>query len=385
MAWHEVGFFLCGIPVGWVLCRILRHPPDTGAFRREQTAILEEGSTGPVQTSAPETYPETETSLQNSGVPELSQLLDIIELQIGSLVSESEKVFSSILYGIGQLQERVRQSLTNAQELGRKIYSFDSGDNGGLVGRIIKELMAFSNETDTVFQQVVNKLTVSRDNCRSIAEKVEKELHDFIEEVSDIAYKTKILALNASILAAHAGQYGKGFEVVAREVRRLADMAYKATMKVNCIAEDIASSVKELSAELQDYLDEIEGEKQQIDNTIKKTSQDISNAAQEVEGLISNLLSEIEGFFQDIDGTIVAGQFQDIAGQRLQHILEVLREFGNILRMDQEAFKVLSRGKLKKTIASMVDKYTTYIERQNHYAALGMKHEESLGDNVEIF
>ncbi|SMB98507.1 Methyl-accepting chemotaxis protein (MCP) signalling domain-containing protein [Thermanaeromonas toyohensis ToBE] len=364
--------------------RILSRSPEAG-FSQGQTAVSEEAPAGPVQPREPASHPETETSPQNSEAPGLSQLLEIIELQIGSLVSESEKVFSSILHSIDKLQERVFKSLTNAQELGRKIYSSASEDNGGIVGRTIRELVSFSHEAETALQQVVNRLTISRDNCRSIAEKAEKELYGFVEEVSSIAYKTKILALNASILAAHAGQHGRGFEVVAREVRRLADMAYEATLRVKRIAEDIAGSVKEVSLELQDYLDEIEGEKQQIDNTIKKASQDINSAAHEVEGLISNLLSEIEGFFQDIDSTIVAGQFQDIARQRLQHILEVLRELGDILRVDLGAFDVLSRGKLEKTIVGMVEKYTTHIERQNHYAALGMKYEESLGDNVELF
>lgn len=364
--------------------RILSRSPEAG-FSQGQTAVSEEAPAGPLQPREPASHPETETSLQNSEAPGLSQLLEIIELQIGSLVSESEKVFSSILHSIGQLQERVFKSLTNAQELGRKIYSSASEDNGGIVGRTIRELVSFSHEAETALQQVVNRLTISRDNCRSIAEKAEKELYGFVEEVSSIAYKTKILALNASILAAHAGQHGRGFEVVAREVRRLADMAYEATLRVKRIAEDIAGSVKEVALELQDYLGEIEGEKQQIDNTIKKASQDINSAAHEVEGLISNLLSEIEGFFQDIDSTIVAGQFQDIARQRLQHILEVLGELGDILRVDLGAFDVLSRGKLEETIASMVEKYTTYIERQNHYAALGIKYEESFGDNVELF
>lgn len=365
--------------------RILSHSLEIPAFPKGQRALSEEPLADSVEIREPETHPGVETSQHNLELPGLSQLLEIIELQIRSLVSESEKVFSSILHNIDQLQERVRHSLANAQELGRKIYSSASEGNGGIVGRTIRELVSFSHEAETALQQVVNRLTISQDNCRSIAEKAEKELYGFVEEVSSIAYKTKILALNASILAAHAGQYGREFEVVAHEVRLLADMVYEATLRVKRIAEDIAGSVKEVSLEIQDYLNEIEGEKQQIDNTIKKASQDINSAAHEVEGLISNLIFEIEGFFQDIDSTIVAGQFQDIARQRLQHVLEVLRELGDLLRLDLGVFDVVSRRKLEEIIAGMVQKYTTYVERQNHYAALGMKYEESLGDNIELF
>lgn len=385
MAWYILVSFLCGIPVGLILGYRLKQLFIANTFPCEQAAILDETSTNPVQANTFEADGEIKDTPSGSEIPGLSQLLDIIELQIGSLISESEQVFSSILNSIEQLQERVRQSLSKAQELGRKIYSSEAGSTGGIVGQSIMELMSFSRETEAALQQVVDRLTISRDNCRIIAGKAEKELQDFIQEISGIAYKTKILALNASIAAAHAGQYGRDFEVIAREVRRLADMAYEATMRVNRIAEGIASSVKELSTELQDYLEEIQDDKQQIDAAIKKAGEDITSAAREIERLISNLVAEIGGFFQDIEGTIVAGQFQDISKQRLQHILEVLRDLGNILRLETETNNVISKDKLSETIANLMNKYTTYVERENHFTALGMQYSESPGNNIELF
>ncbi|MGB9860627.1 MAG: methyl-accepting chemotaxis protein [Moorellaceae bacterium] len=385
MAWYEWVSFLAGIPVGWFLACVLGRSPEAGAFPPGQRAVSEEPSAGPVQTGEPATHPETAIGRQDREAPGLSQILDIIEGQIGSLIAESEKVFSSILHSIGQLQERVRQSLTDAQELGRKIYSPASGDNGGIVGRTLQELVSFSHEAEIALRQVVERLIISRDSCRGIAEKAEKELYGFVEEVGSIAYRTKILALNASILAAHAGEQGKSMEVVAQEVRRLADTAYEAALRVKRMAENIAGAVQEVALDLQDYWDEIEHERQRLDDAVKKADRDINRAAQEVEDLISNLLLEIGGFFQDIDSTIIAGQFQDIARQRWQHVLEILRELGDILQVDGRADEVINRGQLEKTIAGMVEKYTTYIERQNHYATLGVNYEESLGDNVELF
>ncbi len=63
-----------------------------------------------------------------------------------------------------------------------------------------------------------------------------------MEEVSSIANKTDMLAINAGIEAARAGEYGKGFSVVANEIRNLSDQSQKSAAKISSLIEKIQSS-----------------------------------------------------------------------------------------------------------------------------------------------
>ncbi|HSL20999.1 MAG TPA: HAMP domain-containing methyl-accepting chemotaxis protein [Vicinamibacterales bacterium] len=121
-----------------------------------------------------------------------------------------------------------------------------------------------------------------------------QEIGEIVELIGDIADRTSILALNASIQAAMAGEAGRGFGVVAEEVERLADRATEATKKAAMLVKTTQSETAEVMAAMEDTTREVVNrsaianeagtalaEIQGVSNRLAELIQAISDAAQQ--------------------------------------------------------------------------------------------------------
>src|SRR5260221_4174713 len=78
-----------------------------------------------------------------------------------------------------------------------------------------------------------------------------QEIGEIVELISDITEQTNVLALNAAIQAASAGEAGRGFSVVAEEVQRLAERSAEATKQIAAIVKTIQSDTKDAVAAME--------------------------------------------------------------------------------------------------------------------------------------
>ncbi len=114
-----------------------------------------------------------------------------------------------------------------------------------------------------------------------------QEIGEIVQLISDITEQTNVLALNAAIQAASAGEAGRGFTVVAEEVQRLAERSAEATKHISAI-------VKSIQRDTQDAVEAMERSTQGVVQGTK-TADEAGQALHEIEG-ISTQLAELIGY-----------------------------------------------------------------------------------------
>jgi len=165
----------------------------------------------------------------------------------------------------------------------------------------------------TIVEATVNGMTSIRQKVNLSASKVEEmgtrseEIGTIVAAIEDIASQTNLLALNAAIEAARAGEHGKGFAVVADEVRKLAERAGAATKEISDLIKGIQNTVGEAVVAMHESAQEVEeGVKLAGDagtalqdilesgKTVQELAEQVTNASTEMQSLSNELITSAD-------------------------------------------------------------------------------------------
>lgn len=215
--------------------------------------------------------------------------------------SEQTSSIEELAVSINEIAESVKSNAGNAVK---------SSQLADLTG---KEIVASNHQMEELLKSI------------ELIRKNSKEIKGVVKEIEDIAFQTNILALNAAVEAARAGDAGKGFSVVAAEVRRLAAKTTAASKLTAGLIEKNAEAVEDGSSAVEEAAKAL---KSSVENAqeVNTMVEDISKISVQQAEAISQIRSNVELISEIVQGNSATSEESAAASEELSAQAQILKE-----------------------------------------------------------
>ena len=285
----------------------------------------------------------------NYTVEELRTLVEQVQTTVGRVTETTAQVESTSTELLAASTEQLREIRDTGEEVLQ------------MAGRI-NDVSAQAQETASVARQslvaaetglaavnnAIGGMNSIRDQIQDTSKRIKRlgessqEIGEITELISDITEQTNVLALNAAIQAASAGEAGRGFSVVAEEVQRLAERSADATRQIAVI-------VRTIQTDTQDAVGAMERSTQGVVDGAR-----LSDAAGAALGDIDRVTRELADLIGRISAeALKEAQSANVVAANIQHIFAVTEQTSEGTRSTSHMVRELSRSaeELKASVA----------------------------------
>jgi twitching motility protein PilJ len=280
--------------------------------------------------------------------------------ELRTLVSQVQSTVARVIDTTSQVEQTSTELLAASTEQLREIR--ETGESVLQMAGRINDVSAQAQETATVAQQslqaaetgrtavnnTIGGMNSIRDQIQETSKRIKRlgessqEIGEITELISDITEQTNVLALNAAIQAASAGEAGRGFSVVAEEVQRLAERSGDATRQIAAIVRTIQTDTQDAVAAMERSTQGVvEGAR--LSDAAGGALADIDRVTRELSGLIARISAE----------ALQEAQSANVVAANIQHIFAVTEQTSEGTRSTAHMVRELSRTaeELKASVA----------------------------------
>ena len=239
--------------------------------------------------------------------------LSSTSVQTGRGVENSSKILQSAGKDCAEIQSYMKDSIEVAK--------------GGKDD--LQKALTYVDETLNTISNLSSEIAQTSDIENQMAGKIEQlsrdaeQVKSVLVVINDIADQTNLLALNAAIEAARAGEHGRGFAVVADEVRKLAERTQKSLTEINATINVIVQAINESSEQMSinsKQISELTG----VANNAQNTIRDMSDIMRSAIGLSDKTIEDYIKTGKDIDDIVKSMEgISQISSQSTRSVEEI--------------------------------------------------------------
>jgi twitching motility protein PilJ len=245
----------------------------------------------------------------NFAVEALRSLVTTINETAVQVAAAAQETQATAMH-LAEAAEHQAQQITSASAAINEIaVSIDEvSRNSAESADVAQRSVQIAGKGAAIVRQTIQGMDNIRDQIQETSKRIKRlgessqEIGSIVELINDIAEQTNILALNAAIQAASAGEAGRGFAVVADEVQRLAERASNATKRIETLVQTIQSDTNEAVSSMEQTTAEVVagarlaedaglalGEIEKVSNDLADLIQNISLAARQQSAAATNI------------------------------------------------------------------------------------------------